>query len=93
MPAILGAVRFSFTFGWLAVALGESASAEWPLGGLGYYIIRAKSSLGNYPMMFAGAIVLSICAFAIDWTVAWLQRRVSIWSESDEAAEETAARP
>jgi sulfonate transport system permease protein len=89
LPAILGAVRFSLMFGWLAVALAESAAPVVPLGGLGYYIIRAKS-LGHYPEMFAGAVVLAVLAFVLDSFVAWMQRRASIWCDTNEAAEEIA---
>ncbi|MBP7949398.1 MAG: ABC transporter permease [Verrucomicrobiales bacterium] len=87
LPSIAVAVRFSLMFGWLAVIVAESATADLPHGGLGYYIIRAKSSLGNYPMMFAGTFVLAVCAFLLDRMVAWVQRRVSIWADSEEAAE------
>jgi sulfonate transport system permease protein len=87
LPSIAVAVRFSLMFGWLAVIVAESAAADIQEGGLGYYIIRAKSSLGNYRMMFAGTFVLALMAFLFDAVVGWIQRRVSIWTDTCEAAE------
>jgi NitT/TauT family transport system permease protein len=88
LPEILHALRFSFMFGWLAIVIAESAAAELPRCGLGYYIIRAKGTLPNYPVMFAGTIVLGVLAFLLDRVVVWIQRRVSVWAETSDVSEE-----
>src|SRR5437870_738559 len=62
LPAVVTALRFSLLLAWLAVALAEKAVAEWPNGGLGYYILRAKEQ-GQYPDMFASVIVLALLAW------------------------------
>ncbi len=90
LPAVLGALRFSLLFAWLAVALAEKAVAEWPNGGLGYYILRGKEQ-GQYSNMFAGVIVLAWLAWALDWVVGTIQRWVSRWCDTIGVVEERAA--
>jgi len=90
LPAIVGALRFSLLFAWLAVALAEHAVAEWPNGGLGEYILRSKG-LGLYQDMFTGVIVLAGIAWSLDWVVGTIQRRVSRWCDTIEEVEERAA--
>jgi sulfonate transport system permease protein len=87
LPAVVTALRFSLLLAWLAVALAEKAVAQWPNGGLGYYVLRAKEQ-GQYPDMFASVIVLAILAWALDQMVAWLQRGVSHWLDTLEAVDE-----
>lgn len=84
LPAIVGALRFSLLLAWLAVALAEKAVAEWPNGGLGYSILRAKEQ-GQYIDMFASVIVLASLAWALDQVVGWIQRQVSRWCDTVEA--------
>jgi sulfonate transport system permease protein len=87
LPAVVTALRFSLLLAWLAVALAEKAVAQWPNGGLGYFILRAKEQ-GQYADMFASVIVLALLAWALDQLVAWLQRGVSHWLDTVEAIDE-----
>lgn len=80
LPAIVNAVRFSFYFAWLAVALAEKAVAEWPNGGLGYLVLRAREQ-GLYNDLFAGVIVIALLAWMLDRIVARLHRRLSQWQD------------
>ncbi len=86
LPAIVGALRFSLLLAWLAVALAEKAVAEWPNGGLGYYILRAKEQ-GQFIDMFASVIVLASLAWVLDQAVGRLQRQVSRWCDTVEAVD------
>jgi len=86
LPAIVGALRFSLLLAWLAVALAEKAVAEWPNGGLGYYILRAKEQ-GQFIDMFASVIVLALLAWVFDQVVGRLQRQVSRWCDTVEAVD------
>lgn len=86
LPAIVDALRFSLLLAWLAVALAEKAVAEWPNGGLGYYILRAKEQ-GQFIEMFASVIVLAALAWLLDLLVGTLQRKVSRWCDTIEAAD------
>jgi len=87
LPAVVTALRFSLLLAWLAVALAEKAVAEWPNGGLGYYILRAKEQ-GQYPDMFASVIVLALLAWMLDQIVSWMQRQVSRWLDTVETVDE-----
>ena len=86
LPAIVGALRFSLLLAWLAVALAEKAVAEWPNGGLGYYILRAKEQ-GQFIDMFASVIVLALLAWVLDRVVGRLERQVSRWCDTVEAVD------
>lgn len=87
LPAIISALRLSLLFAWLAVALAEKAVAEWPDGGLGYYILRGKEQ-GQYSNMFAGVIVLAFLAWALDRVIRVAQLQVSRWCDTNETLEE-----
>ena len=76
IPEIIRAIRLSFLFGWLAIAFAEKAVAEWPTGGLGYQILRAREQ-GLYDELFAAVIVLGTIAWIIDSGLGWLERIVS----------------
>lgn len=80
IPEIVRAIRLSFLFGWLAIAFAEKAVAEWPNGGLGYQILRAREQ-GLYEELFAATIVLGIIAWSIDSCLGWLERFVSHWRD------------
>ena len=87
LPAVVSALRFSLLLAWLAVALAEKAVAEWPNGGLGYSILRAKEQ-GQYPEMFASVIVLALLAWTLDQVIGRIQRQLSHWCDTVEAADE-----
>ncbi len=80
IPEILRAIRLSFLFGWLAIAFAEKAVAEWPMGGLGYQILRAREQ-GLYAELFAAVIVLGAIAWSIDFCLGRLERIVSHWRD------------
>lgn len=92
LPAVVSALRFSLLLAWLAVALAEKAVAEWPNGGLGYYILRAKEQ-GQYPDMFASVIVLALLAWMLDQGVSAMQRQVSRWLDTVETVDERVIQP
>lgn len=83
LPELVRAVRLSLLFGWLAVAFSEKAVAEWPNGGLGYQILRAREQ-GLYDELFAAAITLGGIAWLLDGMVGWLQRHVAHWRRTAE---------
>lgn len=78
LPDIVHAVRLSLLFAWLGVALAEKAVAEWPRGGLGYQILRAKEQ-GLYDELFAAVIVLGAIAWVMDYLLRLLERYLSHW--------------
>ncbi len=78
LPEIVRAVRLSLLLAWLAIAIGEKAVAEWPNGGLGYQIMRARE-LGKYEELFAAVLVLGAIAWVADSMLGWLERVVSHW--------------
>lgn len=80
IPEIVRAIRLSFLFGWLAIAFAEKSVAEWPNGGLGYQILRAREQ-GLYEELFAAVIVLGAIACLIDTCLVWLERSVSHWRD------------
>lgn len=86
LPAIVHALRFSLLLAWLAVALAEKAVAEWPNGGLGYYVLRAKEQ-GQFIDLFASVIVLAFLAWVLDWVVRRIEWKVSRWSDTVGALE------
>jgi sulfonate transport system permease protein len=83
LPEIVRAVRLSLLFAWLAIALAEKAVAEWPRGGLGYQILRAREQ-GLYEELFAAVIVLGAIAWVMDSLLGWLQHHVSHWKGTSE---------
>jgi sulfonate transport system permease protein len=80
LPDVVRATRFSVLFAWLAVALAEKAVAEWPNGGLGYQILRAREQ-GLYDELFAGVVVLGVLAYVLDYGLARFHRWVSHWQD------------
>jgi ABC-type nitrate/sulfonate/bicarbonate transport system permease component len=82
-PEIVRAVRLSLLFGWLAIAFAERAVAQWPKGGLGYQILRAREQ-GLWPELFAAVIALGSIACLFDLFLIWLQRYVSHWRATSE---------
>ena len=81
LPNILRALRLSLLFSWLAIALAEKAVAQWPKGGLGYQIMRAREQ-GLYDELFAAVIVLGAIAFIVDAFVGWVERASSHWRDA-----------
>ncbi len=83
LPELIRALRLSLLFGWLAVAFSEKAVAQWPKGGLGYQLLRAKEQ-GLYDELFATAITLGGIAWMLDALVGWVQRHVVHWRRTAE---------
>lgn len=78
IPDIVRAVKLSLLFGWLAIAFAEKSVAEWPNGGLGYQILRAREQ-GLYAELFAAVLVLGAVAYLFDICLGQLVRIVSHW--------------
>lgn len=83
LPELIRALRLSLLFGWLAVAFSEKAVAQWPNGGLGYQLLRAREQ-GLYDELFAAAITLGGVAWILDAFVGWVQRHVVHWRRTGE---------
>jgi ABC-type nitrate/sulfonate/bicarbonate transport system permease component len=83
LPEIVRVVRLSLLFAWLAIALAEKAVAEWPRGGLGYQILRAREQ-GLYDELFAAVMVLGAIAWVMDLLLGWLQHHMSHWKGTSE---------
>ena len=83
LPELTRAIRLSLLFGWLAVAFAEKAVAQWPKGGLGYQLLRAREQ-GLYDELFATAITLGAVAWMLDGIVGWVQRHVVHWRRTAE---------
>lgn len=81
LPAIIRSLKLSFIFGWLAILLAEQTVGKVDKGGLGIFIMNARS-YGNFYMMFTGVASLIILAFAIDLILSRLERKVSSWEKS-----------
>lgn len=84
LPELVRALRLGLLFGWLAVAFSEKAVAEWPRGGLGYQLLRAREQ-GLYDELFATAITLGVVAWIVDALLGFVQRQVSHWRSTTEA--------
>jgi len=80
IPELIKAIRLSLLFAWLAIVLAEKSVAQWPKGGLGYQIIRAKE-LGHNVEMFSAVVVLAISALLLDYFLKNLQIYASRWMD------------
>jgi len=78
LPGLIHALRLSLLFGWLAIAFSEKAVAQWPNGGLGYQLLRAKEQ-GLWDELFATAITLGVVAWILDALIRWVERHVTHW--------------
>jgi sulfonate transport system permease protein len=84
LPELVRSIRLGLLFGWLAVAFSEKAVAQWPGGGLGYQLLRAREQ-GLYDELFAAAIALGAAAWIVDALVGVVQRHVAHWRATAEA--------
>jgi len=84
-PAILMAIRTSLIFGWVVIFFVEYASATQGSEGLGWFIADARA-MGRIEDEFAGLLFLAVIAYVCDKLLGRLQRRLLVWSDTEENA-------
>ncbi|MDC7235333.1 MAG: ABC transporter permease [Spirochaetales bacterium] len=75
LPSLFSALRISVGIGMAVLFFAENYATSY---GLGYFIMNSWVMI-NYPMMFAGILVLAILAFLILTFLDWLQKIICPW--------------
>lgn len=77
MPRLIQAVRLSLGPAWLFLIAAEAIAADL---GLGYRIFLVRRFLAM-DVILTYVIWITLLAFAIDWLLRWLSRRLYPWAE------------
>ncbi len=75
LPEILTAMRIGIGFGWTTLVAAEMVAAT---KGLGYMVLSASQFLQT-PVVIMGIFVIAIIAFAFDFVVRMVERRLVPW--------------
>lgn len=76
LPAILTALRQSVGTAVAVLFIAELIATQ---KGLGYYIYFNGSTLFDYPVMYAGIVMLSLMGLGLYYLVDWLEHRICSW--------------
>lgn len=77
MPRLIQAVRLSLGPAWLFLIAAEAIAADL---GLGYRIFLVRRYLAM-DVILTYVIWITLLAFAVDWLLRWLSRRLYPWAE------------
>lgn len=80
LPSIFGGLKVASTLAVVGAIVAEFVGSQ---SGLGHLILTANANFQT-PLAYASIVVLSVIGLALFYLIAWIERRVVFWRDSDE---------
>jgi NitT/TauT family transport system permease protein len=74
VPYIMTGIRIGMGIGWMCIVAAEMIGAVG--GGIGYYI-SVQSTVGNYPAMYAGIVVIALLGISTTGLSGYVEKRLA----------------